>query len=358
LLLLFFIVVPIIIGFSVVASNAHKRREEGNLPSIVASSMSPTPSTSLRATKLPTVHATTTTTTATSAPSTVHSLLNNALTLAPTSAMTISPTSTQRQALLNILVPLSLDNGTSLLTTGSPQYKALEWAMMDSVGGSTARFLQRYALATLYYSTNGASTGTSSWLNASGWLSPDDECTWYGTSCIGDSATSSLTGLQLTNNQLSGSIPNELSLLTTIKNFSLTGNALRATIPTAIGLMTSLTVLDLSSNSLSGTLLTEIGRLSSLNTLLLQDNLLTGTIPTELAKLLGLQLIRLNSNKLTGTIPDTVGYAFSASQPRFYSDCAASSPIVCPAYPCCTYCCDGGGVCSCMYAGTGFDFLC
>lgn len=37
---------------------------------------------------------------------------------------------------------------------------------------------QRYALATLYYSTNG-----NSWKNNEGWLEPVDECTWAGVTC-------------------------------------------------------------------------------------------------------------------------------------------------------------------------------
>lgn len=341
LLIFFFLAVPIIIGFSVVASNARKRNRESD--AFTVSTLSPS---HLR-TSVPSAFA------ITSAPSTRPPVSTDAPTIAPATA---TPTTSQRQDLLDIIIPLILDNGTMVETPGSPQYQALSWLVSDGASADSAAVVaQRFALATLYYSTNSFTSGSRSWLNASGWLSSDDECSWFGASCDG---SSSLTGLNLTDNQLIGLIPDEISMLTKLQMLSLNANMLQSTIPTAIGLLTALKILDLSNNSLSGTLVSEIGSLTSLTRLSLQANNLKGSIPDQLGALLGLDQVRLDSNNLTGEVPDTVCYAFSASQPRFYSDCAGSSPeIICPAYPCCTYCCEGG-TCECMYAGTGFDFLC
>ncbi|GKY92920.1 hypothetical protein MPSEU_000261000 [Mayamaea pseudoterrestris] len=336
----------IMIGLSVAASNARQRRSEKK------SSVFATSAPSMLRTNVPVEESSTPPPTAS-----VNALSTEPPSSAPpTFAPTLQPTtSSRRQALLEVLVPVSLDNGTSLQTPGSPQYKALDWSLTNNnIDDNTARVVQRYALATLYYSTNSLADNSRSWLNTSGWLSSDDECTWYGVKCVGKA----LTSLQLTSNQLIGTLPDELSVLNKLQTLSLNNNALQSTIPTAIGLLTSLTDLDLSSNSLSGTLASEIANLSNLSNLLLQANLLEGGIPDDFGQLLQLQQIRLDSNNLNGNVPEAVCYAFSASQPRFYSDCAGSNPeILCPAYPCCTYCCQGGS-CDCVYAGTGFDFLC
>ena len=70
------------------------------------------------------------------------------------------------------------------ISKDSPQDKALSWLMSDAETNAcdgVEPVVQRYALALLYYSTNG-----SSWDNASGWLSSFSVCTaWYGVVCEG-----------------------------------------------------------------------------------------------------------------------------------------------------------------------------
>jgi hypothetical protein len=116
------------------------------------------------------------------------------------------------QDLAELLSSISLDGGTALQTPSTPQYNALNWlagnANLD--GYSNQRKIQRYVLATLYYSTNG-----DAWVNNAGWLGDDNECEWwneaYGPFCV-DSA---VVELDLHSNNLVGTIPVELALLST-----------------------------------------------------------------------------------------------------------------------------------------------
>jgi Leucine-rich repeat (LRR) protein len=64
--------------------------------------------------------------------------------------------------------------------------------------------------------------------------------------------------------------------------------------------------LDLSNNNLTGRIPQEIGQLEALNSLNLSYNRFYGEIPRSLCNLRNLQLLDLSSNSLTGTIPDTL----------------------------------------------------
>jgi hypothetical protein len=78
---------------------------------------------------------------------------------------------------------------------------------------SDVKKIQRYVLATLFYSTNG-----TKWNNNSDWMTDSDECAWYNTA---DSfcKNGSVAELDFYNendyvgNNLVGTIPNELALL-------------------------------------------------------------------------------------------------------------------------------------------------
>jgi hypothetical protein len=103
----------------------------------------------------------------------------------------------------------------------SSQAKALAWLQNTSMSHEYElhRLYQRYALAVLYHSTNGPS-----WVNSTGWLTNDNECTWYacwssmGGTCIKGSRFSRL---DLPENGLSGTIPMELELLSDLDKITL-----------------------------------------------------------------------------------------------------------------------------------------
>lgn len=105
-------------------------------------------------------------------------------------------------------------------------------------------------------------------------------------------------------NNLQGSMPAELRLLTNLDNIVLSFNPkLVNTIPSQLGGLTQLEELWLFKNNLVGTIPSELGSMSSLTSLLLAHNRLTGSIPTSLGNLSKLQLLRLAINSLTGTLP-------------------------------------------------------
>ena len=215
----------------------------------------------------------------------------------------------------------------------------------------------REALVALYQATGGPN-----WRNSDNWLSrtqPLEE--WYG-------VTTDLNGrvikLDLSHNNVSGEIPQELGTLTSLKilnlklhrltgnippelgNLSslqyldltgvahislvgergltgeipadianlanliymnLSGNSLIGEIPSELGVLSNLEQLDLSSNSLIGRIPSELGVLSNLERLLLSDNRLIGEIPPELGNLHNLRSLILRRNKLEGEIPPELG---------------------------------------------------
>jgi hypothetical protein len=100
----------------------------------------------------------------------------------------------------------------------SPQARTLAWLKKDLhyTEYELFRLNQRYALAVLYYSTNG-----ELWKNHSGWLSNANECTWYSFSNINVCGYSSeFLYLNFWANGLDGSIPTELELLTSLQSCS------------------------------------------------------------------------------------------------------------------------------------------
>jgi hypothetical protein len=88
------------------------------------------------------------------------------------------------------------------------------------------RLNQRYALAALYYSTNG-----DSWVENLKWLSKDHECEWYlgssGDFIGGCDEASRLSKLYFFSNNMNGSIPAELELLTNLEQMTLIDRSIR-----------------------------------------------------------------------------------------------------------------------------------
>ena len=157
----------------------------------------------------------------------------------------------------------------------------------------------RDALVALYNTTNGPG-----WKNSENWLSEAPLDLWHGVSrdCDG-----SLNRLGLYNNQLSGSIPEELGNLSNLTVLYLNNNQLTGSIPEELGNLSNLTVLYLNNNQLTGPIPEELGNLSNLTYLYLNNNQLTGPIPPELDNLSNLTYLYLNNNQLTGPIPPELG---------------------------------------------------
>ena len=153
------------------------------------------------------------------------------------------------------------------------------------------------ALVALYNSTDGPN-----WTHNDNWLS-GPVSTWYGVTVSGDR----VTGLDLTDNNLSGTIPPEISALTRLDFLILYENHLTGSIPPEIGNLTHLEILGLIDNQFDGSIPVEIGNLTNLAALYLDQNQLSGTLPAEIGNLTQLNRLSLAANQLTGEIPPEIG---------------------------------------------------
>jgi Leucine-rich repeat (LRR) protein len=154
------------------------------------------------------------------------------------------------------------------------------------------------ALFALYNSTDGAN-----WTDNTGWLQTDMPCDWYGVTC----SEGHVARLELSGNELNGSIPPEVGNLHFLNYLQLAFNQLSSNIPTSIGGLSNLEYLYLANNQLTGDIPSELGELSNLLYLQLSLNQLTGSIPPELGDLTNLIDLRLSSNQLGGNIPIQLG---------------------------------------------------
>jgi Leucine-rich repeat (LRR) protein len=270
------------------------------------------------------------------------------LTLSPTTAsMTIQPTTTlaphtprptttafnKYLQLYNLIVAASPMNSTGILDIGTPQNLAFVSIQANASTLSNARLLQRYALRVFYYSTN----GPTHWINQSGWNTTDDECTWYSSSTVNSSmvcdSNKALQVLEFDANNLTGTLPDELSMLTGLTRLYITGSStspgLTGAIPNSLGQLTnmrmvalnnhqfnssipeavlagwgnSLRVMSIVGSELTGSIPTAVSNLTFCSNVLLDFNMLTGSLPLGISNLSALVAFSVSSNQLSGTLP-------------------------------------------------------
>ena len=177
------------------------------------------------------------------------------------------------------------------------------------------------ALIALYHASGG-----ESWTRSDGWLSDSPIREWYGVTARLDR----VRAIDLSNNNLSGHLPQELSQLTRLhsldlrwnklsgplpqlselwrlKRLLLTDNQFSGNIPDWIGTIRELVRLDLSHNQFVGSIPSELEMLQNLRSLALHHNDLEGSVPVVLGNLTNLRRLILNENKLSGSIPEELG---------------------------------------------------
>uniref|UniRef100_A0A7S2CKC7 Leucine-rich repeat-containing N-terminal plant-type domain-containing protein n=1 Tax=Haptolina brevifila TaxID=156173 RepID=A0A7S2CKC7_9EUKA len=209
---------------------------------------------------------------------------------------------------------------------------------------SWAKVTDKEALVELYQSTGGANWTLSSLApydemmlpgGNDGWDLSKDPCpkayngTWNGVGCVDpcyypidgdDCSFGRITGLQLSHNNLEGTIPDSLfDKLINLTVIDLSHNSLSGTIPTTIGKLRNLMVFQVGHNRLSGTIPTEIRTIGShvppdemaisLADIAIEPEDGDGnvTYDWEITKTMGLSQFDVGHNNLNGTIPTTIG---------------------------------------------------
>ena len=184
----------------------------------------------------------------------------------------------------------------------SAQYLSLCW-WLDSLDTmpidelNNEALIQRYILSLLYYNDDG-----TYWLRQNYWLTHESECDWYGVSC--DIYPGIISRIDLSSNNLVGSIPSELGQLRTLEELVMHSNHFYGNLPKELVNLKNLKTFKLSKNNLQGTLPTEIKYLVNLKEVDLSGNKFSGTLPLEISNLIELELLNLSNNKLGGTIPE------------------------------------------------------
>ncbi|KAG7347191.1 two component regulator [Nitzschia inconspicua] len=184
----------------------------------------------------------------------------------------------------------------------SPQSKALQWLKNNTSleAYPVSRRLQRFALATLYFSTG----GERRWEEDGGWMSDEDECTWFSTEDeIPLCEDGNYKVISLRSNGLRGTIPPELSLLSLLKFLILEENVLTGFIPGTLGELTGLKEIRLFDNYLTGKIPSELSTLSNMEILDLEYNILAQILPPSLGQMTKLEQLLLDRNSFVGTIP-------------------------------------------------------
>ncbi|GFY87104.1 leucine-rich repeat protein kinase family protein [Actinidia rufa] len=128
-------------------------------------------------------------------------------------------------------------------------------------------------------------------------------CNFVGVSCWNDRENRLIT-LTLREMGLGGQVPDALQYCYSLQNLDLSSNDLSGSIPSEICTwLPYLVTLDLSNNHLTGSIPVDLAKCSFLNKLILSDNKLSGNIPYQLSSLGRLNKFSVANNDLTGTIP-------------------------------------------------------
>ncbi|XP_030938744.1 probable LRR receptor-like serine/threonine-protein kinase At3g47570 [Quercus lobata] len=118
---------------------------------------------------------------------------------------------------------------------------------------------------------------------------------------------SSLRKINLSGNQLKGTLPNVLGNLSTqLTYFVIADTLLFGEIPIGLGNLVNLRTLWMSDNKFSGTIPDDITGLKKLQRLYLNNNRLSGMLPITLGNLTSINELDLYNNKLQGTIPSSI----------------------------------------------------
>lgn len=125
-----------------------------------------------------------------------------------------------------------------------------------------------------------------------------------------------LVTLDLDNNQLSGTLPTEIGLLTSAASLSFSTNLLEGVVPSELGDLQSLVSFAANVNFLSGALPDVFEDLVMLRSFEFALNFLTGQLPPSLLNLEMLEVLDLSGNQLSGLLSEDIGGMMSLRELR------------------------------------------
>eukprot|EP00727_Mastigamoeba_balamuthi_P002786 m51a1_g12504 putative leucine rich repeat protein (720) ;mRNA; f:1260-4290 len=162
-------------------------------------------------------------------------------------------------------------------------------------------FTPSEVLEMLFVATDGPN-----WAFNKNWLK-GDPCKmgvgeWYGIDC---DAGNNVIAINLGFNNLGGTLPSVLSMLTSLKFLYLHDNNIGGQLPDDIAFYTA-THVYLNDNKFTGQVPDAIDSMCCINKMYLQNNLLSGSIPA-LSSSATLTYLSLANNKLSGSIPSSIG---------------------------------------------------
>ena len=240
-------------------------------------------------------------------------------TLSPTSSPTFAVDSSRS----DLIVEFINDKSFSAVNISFPpniataESLAVQWLIASdplqlTVDTATDQFRlqQRYALLTLWFQSD---QSEYPWRESSGWLAAEDECGWFGVTCIekdlggGIGLQKVVSEIRLFRNNVYGRIPADIALLTSVTFLDFSTSSLTGTLPASLWTMHSLAIMDISSGSLSGTLPDAIGGLTNMARFDIQSCTFNGTLPDSIGQWTSLVDFRASDNFLTGTLPDSIG---------------------------------------------------
>ena len=227
----------------------------------------------------------------------------------PTSSPSLAPTAgcevQDREAALTSTLANYVD--TSLLSDPTtPQGAAFAWLLSTDTETDPCDALavsQRYALATFFYSTNGAS-----WVVNDGWLSSSSVCDWFEVDCLPDNAT--VSQIDMFDNNLSGALPAELGAVKSMRGFNVFKNRLTGPIPDLFSTWPDLVLFDVENNTLTG------------------DPFVWLDVPLNFTLLPQLRFFRTSFNAgLSGSLTPAAAAQLSGVEQLWLAGCSFSGPL-------------------------------
>lgn len=140
---------------------------------------------------------------------------------------------------------------------------------------------------------------------AQNWSATASVCNWIGVTC--GSGHDRVTALNISNMELTGTIPPLLGNLTFLDSLDFSSNHFYGNLPEDLSGMPRLRALNFYNNSFTGFIPPSFFNISNLETLIISSNLLRGSIPQQIGNLSNLKEFYGGVNRFSGAIPSGIG---------------------------------------------------